>query len=84
MLGGGCGCVDGDYSGYLSVLREKRYCVGVALDPGVGHIGAITAIMVHCRAEVPPIYAVVYPRRAFVFFLCTTTFVPGGARGVLL
>ena len=68
MLGGGCGYVDGGYAGYLGMFRGKLYCVGVAIGPGVGHIDAITAIMFHCRAEVPPIYAVGCPRRAFFRF----------------
>ena len=65
-MGGSFGCRDGGYSGYLGVLLRKLYCVGVAIVPDVGHIDAITKIMVHFWAEVTPIYAVGYPRCVFV------------------
>ena len=68
MLGGGCGSVDGGHARDLGVLQEKLHGVGFALGPGVGHIYEVTAIMLHCGAKVPPIYAMGFPRHAFVRF----------------
>ena len=61
MLGVGCGIIDGGYARELDVLREKLHGVGVALGPGVFHIDAVTEIIFHCRAEVPPIDAMGCP-----------------------
>ena len=56
----------------------------MSLPPCVWCIVVISPTVIHHRPDVPSRYSMDSPSFTLLRFLCTKTFIPGGARGVLL